>query len=76
MKITSKGQVTVPQALRELYGLLPHTQVEWVPSKAGPRLVKQTSEPARGQLLVERLKVNRPKLRLRADEFLALTRGE
>lgn len=29
MRITSKGQVTIPQALREKTGLLPHTEVEF-----------------------------------------------
>ena len=29
MRITSKGQVTIPQAVREKAGLLPHTEVEF-----------------------------------------------
>ncbi|MCC6237233.1 MAG: AbrB/MazE/SpoVT family DNA-binding domain-containing protein, partial [Dehalococcoidia bacterium] len=27
MRITSKGQVTIPQEIRERAGLLPHTEV-------------------------------------------------
>lgn len=30
MRITSKGQVTIPQAIRNLAGLLPHTEVDIV----------------------------------------------
>ena len=30
MRITSKGQVTIPQRLRERYGLMPETEVEFV----------------------------------------------
>ena len=30
MRITSKGQVTIPQAIRQASGLLPHTEVEFV----------------------------------------------
>ena len=30
MRITSKGQVTIPQAVREHAGLLPNTEVEFV----------------------------------------------
>ena len=30
MRITTKGQVTIPQAIREAAGLLPHTEVEFV----------------------------------------------
>src|SRR5881275_553416 len=29
MKITSKGQVTIPQEIRNRLGLLPHTEVEF-----------------------------------------------
>ena len=29
MKITSKGQVTIPQRLRSKFGLLPHTEVNF-----------------------------------------------
>jgi AbrB family looped-hinge helix DNA binding protein len=29
MRITSKGQVTIPQEIREKAGLLPHTEVEF-----------------------------------------------
>ena len=32
MRITSKGQVTIPQEIREQCGLLPHTQVRFVGS--------------------------------------------
>ena len=30
MRITSKGQVTIPQELREQFGLLPNTEVDFV----------------------------------------------
>ena len=30
MRITTKGQVTIPQDIRERFGLLPHTEVEFV----------------------------------------------
>lgn len=30
MRITSKGQVTIPQSIRNAAGLLPHTEVEFV----------------------------------------------
>jgi len=29
MRITSKGRVTIPRAIREKAGLLPHTEVEF-----------------------------------------------
>ena len=30
MRITSKGQVTIPQEIREKHGLLPNTEVDFV----------------------------------------------
>lgn len=30
MHITQKGQVTIPQHIREQFGFLPHTEVEFV----------------------------------------------
>ena len=35
MRITSKGQVTIPQEVREEAGLLPHTEVEFVVEAGG-----------------------------------------
>jgi AbrB family looped-hinge helix DNA binding protein len=32
MRITSKGQVAIPQEIRDQCGLLPHTQVRFVDS--------------------------------------------
>ena len=30
MQITHKGQVTIPQEIRERFGFLPHTEIEFV----------------------------------------------
>ena len=30
MHITQKGQVTIPQAIREQFGFLPHTEIEFI----------------------------------------------
>jgi antitoxin PrlF len=32
VRVTSKGQVTIPQAIRERYGLLPDTDVDFIVS--------------------------------------------
>ncbi len=29
MQITSKGQVTIPKEIRDEFGLLPHTEIEF-----------------------------------------------
>jgi bifunctional DNA-binding transcriptional regulator/antitoxin component of YhaV-PrlF toxin-antitoxin module len=35
MRLTSKGQVTIPRLLRERYGLLPDTEVSFEPAADG-----------------------------------------
>jgi AbrB family looped-hinge helix DNA binding protein len=75
MRITSKGQVTIPQELRERFGLLPDTEVEFVAKKNTLQIVKSATSgaPTRGQLIVRRLR-GRSKTGMSTDEILALTR--
>jgi AbrB family looped-hinge helix DNA binding protein len=77
MKITSKGQVTIPQGLRNRFGFLPNTEVEFVVSRDGKelRLVKSTRPSKRGRMLVERLR-GRGTGRYSTDELLKLMRSE
>jgi len=73
MRITAKGQVTIPQDLREQAGLMPGTDLE----AGGVRLVKARSGPARksrGQKLVEGLK-GKGEFKMTTDQILALMRG-
>ncbi len=75
MRITSKGQVTIPQEIRERFGLLPDTEVEFVAKGNVLRIVKAKSaaRPSRGEALVNRLR-GRGSVKLSTDEILALTR--
>ena len=77
MKITSKGQVTIPQDLRERFGLLPNTEVEFVPTADGRelRLLKSAKSSGRGRALVERLR-GRGSSKLSTDELLKMMRSE
>jgi antitoxin PrlF len=78
MRVTSKGQVTIPQALREQVGLLPLTEVEFVIDGDGVRIVKapESGRPSRGAIAVERLRRNAGHVSMTTDEIMALTRGE
>jgi AbrB family looped-hinge helix DNA binding protein len=75
MRITSKGQVTIPLEIRERFGLLPDTEVEFVARKNSVQIVKTTNikRPTRGQALVQRLR-GRASVKMSTDEILALTR--
>ena len=72
MRITSKGQVTIPQDIRERFGLLPETEVDFVVKGNAVQLVK-SKRRSRGQSIVRRLK-GTATVRLTTDEILSLTR--
>jgi len=78
MTITVKGQITIPQALRERFGLLPGTEVEFEadvdavrlkprkPSKRATGAAEAWMAKAAGSAVTE----------MTTDEILAATRGE
>jgi AbrB family looped-hinge helix DNA binding protein len=73
MRITSKGQVTIPQAIREKLGLLPETEVEFEVSGNVVRLRKAKGGARRGKRLLSRMR-GKGSVRMSTDEILALTR--
>lgn len=75
MKITSKGQITIPQGVRERHGFLPGTEVRFVEDGGTVRLVKAEGSRRRGSALVERMR-GRARTQLTTDEIMALTRGD
>jgi AbrB family looped-hinge helix DNA binding protein len=79
MRITTKGQVTIPQEIREELGLLPNTEVTFdvVDGEARLRKAKKGSlTPSRGDVVVRRLLGVRPSNKLTTDEIMALMRGK
>lgn len=76
MRISSKGQVTIPQDIRERAGLLPETEVEFQFDGTVVTLVKvKGTKPTRGQKVVARLR-GRGDVPMSTDEIMRLTRGE
>jgi AbrB family looped-hinge helix DNA binding protein len=81
MRITSKGQVTIPIAIREQAGLLPETEVEFAYEADGTvRLfrAKKGRRKTRGELLVEHMMraARKHPSKMTTDEIMALTRGD
>ena len=75
MKITSEGQVTIPQEMRDRYGLHPQTEVEFArgedgviirPARASQIQFRDWLKKARGSATVK----------ITTDEVMRLTRGE
>jgi antitoxin PrlF len=74
MRITSKGQVTIPAEIRERFGFLPDTEVEFVVEGDAVRVVRATRQgDTRGDRVVRRLR-GRAVSHMTTDEILALTR--
>jgi AbrB family looped-hinge helix DNA binding protein len=76
MRITSKGQVTIPIEIREKLGLLPDSEVEFelVGNAVRLRKARRPRKPSRGRSLVARLR-GKGSVRMTTDEILAHTRG-
>lgn len=77
MKITTKGQVTIPVEIREKLGLFPNSEVEFEVTGQTVRIRKvrrAEGRGRRGKSIVERLR-GRGSVRMTTDEILALTRG-
>lgn len=83
MKITTKGQVTIPGEIRAELGLLPHTQVEFE-VRGGEAVIRKAGtgkgEPdrPRGRAIVEHLERHARKYwksDLTTDEIMELMRG-
>ena len=57
MRVTSKGQVTIPQAIRNQFGFLPETEVEFIVDGDDVRIVKaESSRSTRAQDVIRRLR--------------------
>jgi len=75
MRVTSKGQVTIPQNVREAMGIHPaETEVEFLQDENGRWYLKKTLSRKRG-LSRFRTAHKAGKLRMNTDEIMALTRG-
>ena len=77
MKITSKGQVTIPKELRDELGFLPGTEVEFFEDGSEIRIRKLPGGRNRGRQIVEHLRnAGGGKYRLTTEEIMRMTRGE
>ena len=76
MRITTKGQVTIPVEIRERLGLLPNSEVEFAVEGTAVRIRKAPGgrRRGRGRSIVERLR-GKATSGLTTDQIMALTRG-
>jgi len=76
MRITSKGQVTIPVEIRERLGLLPNSEVEFevVGTTVRIRRARGRRTRRRGRSIVAHLR-GKATNGMTTDEIMALTRG-
>jgi len=74
MRVTIKGQVTIPQEIREKLGITPAVEVDFIEEKDRIYLVKRTSESKKTY------KFNKLRgianVKMTTDEIMALTRED
>jgi AbrB family looped-hinge helix DNA binding protein len=72
-KVTTKGQVTIPQDIRERLGIHPGSTVEFG-VEGDVVTIRRARDGGRGAGIVAQLR-GRATARLSTDEIMALTRG-
>ncbi len=74
MRVTEKGQVTIPKELRDALGIGAGTEVEFERNDDSIVVRKASTASSRGRQFVERLR-GRGDVAMTTDEIMALTRG-
>lgn len=74
MRVTIKGQVTIPQDIREKLGITPAVEVDFIEEKDRIYLVKRKGEPKKTYKFRKLRGIGNVKMT--TDEILALTRGD
>jgi len=75
MKITSKGQITIPQEYRKRFNLLPQTEVEFASSEQGVVIRPARTPQKRFREWIASARGSAT-LKITTDEAMRLTRGE
>lgn len=73
MKVTEKGQVTIPKDIRDALGIDAGSRVDFEVRRGTIVLRKRTGPPSRGRQVVERMR-GRGDVLLSTDEIMGLTR--
>jgi len=75
MRLTDKGQVTIPIAVRHKLGLRPGDEVEFVVDGDAVFIQRAAHAPSRGRRIADHLR-GRGDVPMSTAEIMALTRGD
>jgi len=77
MRLTTKGQITIPLLIRKRLGLQPWTEIEFEVDGDSVRMRKKAGGRSRGARLIDAMRQGpRPRRGMTTDELMALTRGD
>ncbi|HDR16605.1 MAG TPA: AbrB/MazE/SpoVT family DNA-binding domain-containing protein [Desulfobacteraceae bacterium] len=74
MRVTTKGQITIPQEIREKLGITPAVEIDFIEEKGRVYLVKRKGKPKKSHNFRKLRGIGNVKMT--TDEIMALTRGE
>jgi len=74
MRVTTKGQVTIPQEIREKLGITPAVEIDFIEEKDKVYLVKRKGKPTKAHKFSKLRGI--ANVKMTTDEIMALTRGE
>lgn len=74
MRVTTKGQVTIPQEIREKLGITPAVEVDFLEEKGRIYLVKRAGNPTKPYKFRKLRGI--ATVKMTTDEIMALTRGD
>ena len=76
MRVTAKGQVTIPIELRERFGIEPGSEVEFDAHEDAIVIRRKTDALTPAQKHIRWMRGRAKGLGMTTDEIMALTRGE
>jgi AbrB family looped-hinge helix DNA binding protein len=74
MRVTTKGQVTIPQHIREKLGITPATEVDFIEERGRVFLVKRKGKKAATRKFAKLRGL--ATVKMTTDEIMALTRKD
>ena len=73
MRVTTKGQVTIPQEIREKLGITPAVEIDFIEEKDRVYLVKSKGKPKKTHKFRKSRGI--ANVKMTTEEIIALTRG-
>jgi AbrB family looped-hinge helix DNA binding protein len=74
MRVTTKGQVTIPQSIREKLGIFPSVEVDFIEEKGRVYIVKKKGKSTDTQRFKKLRGI--ATVKMTTDQIMALTRGQ